>query len=361
MGVIKKVAASVILVVLLVIIYLIFWPAPIDPAAFQPPEPPPMEGVLAPNTHLRYAQHVGTGQFNGPEDIALDSQGRLYGGTHDGLIRRTTTGGGVETFAETNGRPLGMAFDKDENLIVADAWKGLLSINRDGEINVLTTESDGLPFKFTDDLDIADNRIIYFSDASSRFNQPEYLYDLLETRPHGRLLKYNPETGLTTTLLDSLYFANGVAVSQNQDFVLVNETYRYRITRYWISGPDSGSSDIFIDNLPGFPDNISATGDGRFWVAIFTVRNPMMDNLHPRPALKRILSKLPGFFWPKPAPYGLVLEMDENGNIIRSLHDPGGEHLSIITSVKETDSMLYMGSLYNDRIGVLDLEDIRPY
>lgn len=336
--------------------YLLAWPTPIDPLAYQPPPGPALTGVLAPNTALRAAQHIGAGQLQGPEDTAVDAQGRIYGGTHDGRILRVTPDGRVAVFAETGGRPLGMAFDAQGNLIVADAWKGLLSIDPAGQVTVLATEADGVPFAFTDDLDIASDGAIYFTDASSRYNQPDYLFDLLEARPHGRLLKYDPATRQVTTLLDGLYFANGVALSQAEDFVLVNETYRYRITRYWLKGEKAGRSDVFIDNLPGFPDNISATRDGRFWLALFTVRNPQMDAMHPRPLVKKIVSRLPRTFWPQPAPYGFVAELDEQGRILRTLQDPGGEHLSTVTSVKEIGGKLYLGSLYNDRIGVLALE-----
>ncbi len=73
-----------------------------------------------------------------------------------------------------------------------------------------------------------------------------------------------------------MYFANGVALSENEDFVLVCESARYRITRFWLSGPNKGSSDVFVDNLPGFPDGVSSDNRGTFWVALFTVRNALV-------------------------------------------------------------------------------------
>src|SRR5206468_664343 len=59
---------------------------------------------------------------------------------------------------------------------------------------------------------------VYFSDASDRFRQPDYLLDLFEARPHGRLLRYDPGSRRTIVLLRDLYFANGVALSQGEDF-----------------------------------------------------------------------------------------------------------------------------------------------
>ncbi len=132
---------------------------------------------------------------------------------------------------------------------------------------------------------------------------------------------------------------------------MINETYRYRIVRYWLKGPKAGTHEIFIDNLPGFPDNISSNHKGTFWLALFTVRNEAVDKLHPSPFLKAQMSKLPKALWPKPKPYGLVLALDEGGKIIQSLHEPTGKHLKEITSAREYGGYLYLGSLHNDRIG----------
>lgn len=354
----RSILLTLIAAIVAVLLYLFLWPTPIDPLAWEPPEAPAMSGSWEPNTHLRKADYLGAGAFDGPEDIAVDSEGRVYGGTAEGMIRRTTPDGTVETFAVTGGRPLGMGFDADGNLIVADARKGLLSIDPQGEITVLATRADGVPFGFTNDLDIASDGTIYFTDASHRWGQDKYLYDLLEARAHGRLLAHDRNTGETRVLLDGLYFANGVALSEDEDFVLVNETYRYRIRRYWLDGEQAGSADIFIDNLPGFPDNISATGDGRFWLALLTVRNADMDTMHPHPGLKQMVSRLPQALWPAPEPWGFVVALDEQGEVLRSLQDPGGERLFSVTSVKEIDDTLYMGSLYNDRIGVLPLDRV---
>lgn len=335
--------------------YVAFVPSPIDPLAWEAPKAPAMTGILEPNDTLMKAQLLGQGQLHGPEDTAVDAQGRVYAGLQDGRIVRVLADDSVETFVDTGGRPLGMDFDASGNLIVADAYKGLLSIDAQGAIKVLTTEADGLPFAFTDDLDIARDGTIYFSDASSRFEQPDYLLDLLEARPHGRLLAYDPATGATRVLLKDLYFANGVALSADEDFVLVNETYRYRITRYWLKGDKAGSHDIFIDNLPGLPDNLQGDRKGTFWVALPTPRKADADFLHRHPWLKAQLAKLPRFMWPKAIPYGFAIALDEQGNIVRSLHDTSGTHLRMVTSVKPVGDQLYLGSLDNDRIGRLDL------
>ncbi len=333
--------------------------SPIDPAAFVPPSAPALTGVLTPNEALVRTELIAQGELVGGEDVAIDSAGRIYAGAEDGRIVRVTRrpdGDVVDTFADTAGRPLGLAFDATGNLIVADGIRGLLSIDPSGSIDVLTDEAEGLPFRFTDDLDIAADGKIYFSDASSRFGPDAYLYDLLEARPHGRLLVYDPVAQSTTVLRDGLYFANGVALSADEDFVLVNETYRYRIQRCWIAGPRTGECEVFIDNLPGFADGVASDRNGTFWVAMYTVRNPVMDRLHPHPVFKRLLASLPKALWPKPAPYGLILALDESGTIVRSLHDPEAETVLGITSVEPHGDALYFGNLKHDWIGRYPME-----
>ncbi|MGQ9693205.1 MAG: SMP-30/gluconolactonase/LRE family protein [Thermodesulfobacteriota bacterium] len=351
----KKYFLFLLLAIGLLIVIFLLQPAPINPIPYNPPPKPELKGVLAPNNLLQKAELLALGKINGPEEVAVDKNGLVYGGTQDGKIMRLFPDGKMETFADTKGRPLGMQFDQNENLIVCDAYQGLLAIDRNGKIRRLAASAEGIPFKFTDALDISREGTIYFTDASSKFNQAEYLYDLLESRPHGRFLSYTPKTGQVKVLLKNLYFANGVALSAHEEFVLVNETYRYRIIRYWLKGPKAGSHEIFIDNLPGFPDNVSSNRKGIFWLALFTVRNDLLDKIHPFPFLKAQLSKLPKAFWPKPLPYGLVLALDETGKIIQSLHEPSGKHLKEITSAREYGGYLYLGSLHNDRIGKFKL------
>jgi len=352
----KKLLLGLFCLVILSALYLSFTDAPISPLAYSPPPAPQMQGVLAPNEALTHAELLAKGQIHGPEDLDFDSAGVIYTGTLDGKIVRVYPDQRVEIFAVTGGRPLGMRFERHGNLIVVDVAKGLLAIARDGSITTLATSAEGVPFKLADALAIASDGRIYFSDATSHVLGENEIFEILEAKPYGRLLCYDPATQTATVLLRELYFANGVALSRNEDFVLVNETYRYRTTRYWLKGERAGTSDIFIDNLPGFPDNISTNEDGTFWLAIFTIRKPIADRIHPYPFAKKLLARLPKFLWPKPSFYGLALAVDEQGLITRSLHDPTGQHLREITSVREHDGHLYFGTLHDDHLGRISIK-----
>ena len=320
-------------------------------AAFSPLPAPSLEKKFAPNIRLLGADLLASGQVYGPEDVAVGMDGYVYAGTQDGKIIRIDEDGDVYDWVKTGGRPLGLHFDSVGNLIVCDAYKGLLSVSPEGEVEVLVDKVDGVPLVFTNDVDIATDGKIYFTDASSVWNQANYMKDLYQTRPYGRFMVYDPVSTKTEVLLDQLYFANGVALSSDEDFVLVNETWRYRILRYWLKGSAAGTYDIFADNLPGFPDGISSDREGTFWLALPSPRNPIIDRAHPYPWIKNIFASLPAWLTPKPVEYGFVLGFDESGGLTHNLQDPTGEHLTEITSVQEHNGFLYLGTLGNDRIG----------
>jgi len=341
----------------LFLLYLLLWPVPIDPAAWTPPEAPELAGVYEPNTRLASVERLGAGAGVGPEDVAIDSQSRIYSGMEDGrILRFQPDGSQPEVFADTGGRPLGLHFDAVGNLIVADADEGLLSIAPDGSITVLSTEQNGVPFRLTDDVDIAADGTIYFSDASNKFSIDKYTLDTFEHRPNGRLLAYDPNAKVTQLLLDNLYFANGIAISPDQSFVLVVETNKYRVQRYWLTGPRRGESEIFIDNLPGFPDGISSNGKDTFWLALALSRE-QVDPILPYPFLRKIIVRLPDALFQTTEGYSFVLGLDMDGRVVHNLQGLSGSYTTI-TSVQEHEGMLYLGSIIENAVGRLPVPEI---
>jgi sugar lactone lactonase YvrE len=337
--------------------YLAFWPVPIEPVAWDAPTAPALEGRYAANERLAAVRRVGAGVGIGPEDVAVDATGNVFVGYEDGRIVRFAPDGGQHALlADTGGRPLGLEFDADGRLVVCDGYKGLLRIAMDGAIEVLATEADGLPFGFTNDLDIAPGGTIYFTDASSRFGPAmKARDDVLEHGGRGRLIRHDPATGATTVLLDGLQFANGVALAPDGRSVLVAQTGRYDVLRYWLEGDRAGTHEVFIDNLPGIPDGISSNGRDTYWLALFTVRNPVLDALSGWPRLRKVAYRLPEFLQPQPVPYAFVLGLSLDGEVVHNLQHPGRASFSPVTSATEARGRLYLGSLTQDSFGVLDL------
>jgi len=348
----KRLALLILILIAVALAYLLLAPVSIDPVAWHPPTAPALTGQYQQNNKLSSTERISLGSGFAPEDLAIDVAGRIYGGFEDGrIIQVQPDGSGPREFANTGGRPLGLAFDGAGNLIVADAIKGLLSITPKGEVATLATDSDGVRFGCLNDLDVAAHGTVYFSEASNKFPMSQFAADILEHRPNGRLLAYDPKTRKSRTVLKDLHFANGVAVSPDQSFVLVAETGKYRVMRVWLTGPRQGQSEIFIENLPGFPDGISSNGQKKFWLALVAPRNRVLDKTLPYPFLRKVVSRLPKFLQPAPAHYSFVIALDSEGRVVENLQDPSTSCYAEIANVVEHNGALYFGSIAESTIG----------
>ncbi|MFG3714915.1 SMP-30/gluconolactonase/LRE family protein [Micromonospora sp. NPDC047730] len=322
-------------------------PSPIDPLAWSTPPAPAMTGVLAPNQELARAELV-TPTPDGPEDITFDAQGRLYTGDESGIIYRLTAGGQAERFADTGGRPNGLRFAPDGHLLVADTRRGLLSVDPTGNVSVLTNSAGGKRIALANELAVATDGTVYFSDSSDTvYDKINLTHELLEQRPSGRLLRYDPHSHRTDVLLSGLSLANGVALAPDESFVLVNDSFRYHITRYWLTGPKAGTHDTFADNLPGFPDNLTPVGDGTYWVALYQPRDPNLDRLQSHAFLKAQIAKLPSsLLTGATRRASTALQLDSAGRPIRAFSDTTG-HIFGLTTVVPHDGYLYLGTDHN--------------
>ncbi|MEM7611873.1 MAG: SMP-30/gluconolactonase/LRE family protein [Pseudomonadota bacterium] len=328
--------------------------SPVRPVAWQPPAMVSLAGSYSPNDKLSAAQRISLGL--GPEDVTQGPDGRLYTGLLDGRILSFSVGGDAVEIANTGGRPLGLAFDRQGQLIVADADKGLLAIDPAGNVRVLVDAYKGHKLLFVDDLDIAADGAIWFSDASMRFGVHDAMYDFLEASATGRLFRHDPASGATTLMMDELFFANGVALGPQDQYVLVTETGAARIQRLWLRGPQQGQRDVFVDGLPGMPDNLSFNGRDTFWVALPATRGSPLESIADKPWLRRLLGGLPASWLTPPAPQAFVIGLSLDGQPVHNLQWQDGD-LHTITSVNEIDGALHLGTIATPYVGILDVPD----
>lgn len=338
-----------------IILALLFWPVSINPVSFETGPvltgTPPYEH----NNALAQARLVPV-DGHGPEGLARGADNRLYTGFHDGrLVAFDEVSGESELLANTGGRPLAIMFDGAGNLIICDAVKGLLSLSPDNELTVLVDSFNEEKLIFIDALDIDAQGRIWFSDASSRFGIGDTAAYTLESSKTGRLFRYDPASGELALVLDNLGFANGVALSPAEDFVLINETARYRVTRHWLSGAKAGTSETFIDNLPGFPDNLTAAPDGGYWLALIQAREPGLDQLSDKPFLRKAVYRLMSFLGIGfEFNHSWAIKLSETGEIEMAL-DAKNSDIYAVTNVLEMDKHIYLSSLTAPHIGILDI------
>lgn len=347
------------------LLYLLLWPVPIDPVAWEAPEDLGLVDPFGPDDRLARAKSIDLGDYEGPEDLSRGTDGQYYATVEDGLVIRIDANGDVHAFAQVGGRPLGIETAADGSLLVANAYLGIQRVSLDGSVETMLAAVDGRPLVYADDLAIAGDGTIYFSEASTRHGAESSggsyeasLLDIMEHGGHGRIIAYDPASGEAEVVIAGLQFANGVAISDDQRYLLVAETGAYRILKHWLQGPAAGTTEVIIDNLPGFPDNINNGLNGRFWIGLVAPRIASLDALSTRPFLRKIVQRLPGIMRPRALPSSHVIAITGDGLVLMNLQDPAARFASL-TGVLETRDALYLTALFGNQLGVLRKKDLR--
>lgn len=197
------------------------------------------------------------------EDVVADLDGTLVCGFTDGaIVRLDPHAGTLTTVADTGGRPLGLEACDDGRVLVCDAHKGLLEVDQStGSVERLVEQVDGVPLRFCSNAVAAPDGTVWFTESTDRFDFEHYMGALLEHRPSGRLFRRDPD-GTVTTVLDGLYFPNGVTLAPDNSSLLFTETGNYSLSRMWLTGSRSGEVDVLLSNMNGFPDNMSRFVEG---------------------------------------------------------------------------------------------------
>ncbi|TVQ90755.1 MAG: SMP-30/gluconolactonase/LRE family protein [Deltaproteobacteria bacterium] len=355
-----------LVVPLLGVAYLGLWPVPIEPVAWEPPSDRAHSGPHAVNTRLAQLERFPLDGFEGPEHVAVDEQGRLYTAVRSGeVLRIDLDAGTLDVVAKTRGRILGLEVGKEGRIYAADAYLGLLAIEPSGAIEIVADEANGVPIRYADAVTLAPDGLVYFTDASSRFGPEEFgglmrasVLEMLEQRASGRVLVYDPRDGQVEEVARGLSFANGIVPSEDGERLLVVETGRYRV---WslpraargldLSRPQNQAHRV-IENLPGYPDNLTRGRDGRIWLGFVKPRSAIVDRLGPHPWLRKGIVRLPQATWPVPPPYGHVMAFTEDGRVVVDLQDPRGSYPET-TGVTETGDRLVVHSLNAHELGWL--------
>lgn len=351
------------LAALLLTAYLGLWPVPIHAVSWEAPPAPGHTGAYATNRKLSEHRIIPLGGEVGPEHVVVGSDGKLYTAVASGrILRMNPDGSEQEVFAATGGRPLGLAFDPRNNLIVADANRGILSISADRKVTLLTNTAEREPIRFANAVAVARNGRVYFSDSSARFAPTQWggtmaaaMLDVIEQSCTGRVLEYDPRTTATRIVAHRLCFANGVVLSSDEKSLYVAETGRYRVWKIDVTadklditnGPPG--THVALDNLPGYPDNLMRGQDDKIWLGLAGQRNDL-DALAGRPFMRELALRIPRILWPMPKPYGHVLAFLEDGKIVDDLQDPAGASPTT-TGATETTDRLYIHNVDGTGLG----------
>lgn len=337
----------------------------VSPTLMEMPEPRTTEtGPFEVNDRLSDGEVIALGEVESPEDVILDEEDFLYSGNRHGDIICYFPPDYTrhEVYAHIGGAPLGMSFDKDQNLLVCVGGMGLYKVSKaDRSVSKVTDETnrsllsivDDSRLRLADDLDIAPDGKVYFSEATVRYEMHDWPVDALESRGNGRIICHDPATGRTRTVLRNLVFPNGVCTAHDGKSILFAESWACRINRFWLEGPRKGTMEVLADRLPGYPDNINRASDGTYWVALMGMRSPALDLALRMPSFRRRMARrIAGDQWLYPnLNIGCVARFDDKGEFIESMWDRQAANHPMITSMREHKGWLYLGGITNNRIG----------
>jgi sugar lactone lactonase YvrE len=290
----------------------------------------------------------------GPEDVLVDDAGRVLTGLIDGRVVRVDPERRIiETIAEVPGRPLGLEFLGGDELVVCASDGGLLAVSLTGErVRVLVERVDGERLRAVNNAAVAADGTIYFTDSSRRFRIPQWRADLVVRTRSGRLFRRDPD-GTVTTLLDGLEFANGVAVAPDGSWVAVAETTTGRLRRVWLTGERAGRSEVFVDDLGGYPDNIALGTDGLVWVALPNPRLAVLEAVHRAPTpVREVVARIPERLQPRPTRTVGVAAVDPSGRVVHRLWGTL-DGLPLLTGIREVGGVVWLGSLQGRAIASL--------
>jgi sugar lactone lactonase YvrE len=286
----------------------------------------------------------------GCEDVVVATegpdQGAVFTGTEDGSIWRLRPDGRrTERVAHTAGRPLGLELGVDGRLVVCDASRGLLAVDpATGAIEVLVDQVGAHPMLVCNNAAVAADGTIWFSDSSTRYRLDRWKDDVVQGTASGRLLRRDPDGSVEVVTAD-LAFANGVALAQDESFVVVAESGRGTLVRWWISGEKAGTRDFFVERLDGYPDNISRGSDGLIWVALPGPRDPVVELVKRAPGfVKTLATRLPEALQPLPPKSLWAQAFDDEGRLVREVK-LDTEDWRFTTGVREHEGTLWLGSL----------------
>ncbi len=293
----------------------------------------------------------------GAEDVLVGEDGVVFTGVRDGWIYRIGPGtDDISRIANTGGVPLGLEFLPDGRILVCDAQRGLLALDRSsGAIERLVNQIDGTPLAFCNNAAVGADGTIFFSQSSTRNGFDPAQRDIIEHIPTGRLFRRAPD-GKVDLLLDRLHFANGVCISQDGKILLVAETGAARILRVERGEDTAAGAATFLENLPGLPDNLSIGSDALVWAAIVSPMSERLAALQQSPLLlRKLVARIHPALRPDAARMLRVMAFSLDGQCV---HDFEGdsEAFHMVTGVREKHGRVYLGSVAESAIACFSLK-----
>lgn len=286
----------------------------------------------------------------------VDASGRLIVSLEGGAVARldplTTR---TEMIGHVGGRPLGMEVCRDGRVLICHAEHGLLRLDpTNGSVETLADCFGGVPLRFCSNVTLAADGTCWFTQSTDRFAFEHYVGAMIEHRGSGRLFRRDPN-GQVAVVLEGLHFPNGITLTEDESALILAETDGYRLTA--LRPRPDGAVEIrcLVENLPGFPDNLSRSRQGRFWVAMPGPRSASLDRAGlSAPWLRKLAWRLPRAHHVAPPSTAWAMAFSESGEVVADVQAeiPG---FAGATGAAETHGKLYLASISSQNLLEVDL------
>ncbi|KAF9614549.1 hypothetical protein IFM89_019296, partial [Coptis chinensis] len=227
-------------------------------------------------TYPKYQPIRLPARVTGPESFAFDCNRK-------GEVCDGSTDPSLESIC---GRPLVLQFNNATyELYIADAYFGLMSVGKNGgAASQLASSAEGVPFKFTNNMDI------------------------------------HPDSGIASDrVAERSKVCQWSCINQELYISLRRRNRACRVLRYWLEGPRANTIELFTQ-LPGAPDNIKRNARGDFWVALND-----------------------GQSTPSYTDKTIGVRVDEQGRHLESLH--GNGYTESVSEINEYNGIFSVGSV----------------
>ncbi len=334
---------------------------------------PSLDGALSPNDALDDCRPVGD-PLPEIDDLAEAPDGSLLVSAGRQVLRLSGPGYATRTVVtEFDAAAGGLTVHPDGRLLVCVAGHGLAAVDARGRQTWFNQVEDR-PLHCLTSVAAAPDGSIFASEGSTLNAPADWCRDLMQKNSAGRVISCGPGFEAPKVRLRDLPYPYGLAISADGQSLWLTESWSHRLCRAAIAGRELGAVEPVIGNLPGYPARLGRAKGGGFWLSIFALRthliefvlreddfrDEMMRTIAPdywiAPALATTGSALEPMQsggikalgvqkpWAPPRSYGLVARINDDGDVVESLHSRVGGRYHGITSARDTAQNLVIAA-----------------